>query len=65
MCAQCFFATALTSIDRGRSLEEVSCSEQTSPSRGQEALGGVSERGAVGAGGGGVLDLCWRPKILP
>lgn len=39
-------------------MEVVSCSEFTSSSRGQEALGGVSGRGALGTGGGGVEELC-------
>lgn len=54
----------LTSTERGCSLEEDSFSEFTSPFRGQEALGGVSGRGAFGAGGGGVQEICWEPKIL-
>lgn len=60
-----FKTKVLTSRDCGRSLGEVSsCKSASTPSRGQEALGGVSGRGAVGAGGGGVFMLCSIPKIL-
>lgn len=57
---RCFVTAALTSRECGRSREEFSFSGpvQLSPSKGQEALGGVSGRGAVGTGGGGVLGLC-------
>lgn len=63
--ASSFNAEVLTSSERGHSLAERSCSKSaSSPSRGQEALGGVSGRGAVGAGGGGVLVLPSRQNIL-
>lgn len=55
----------LTSSECGRSLEEPPCCRpvEVSSSKEQEALVGVSGRGPVGAGGGGVLDLRRGPNI--
>lgn len=53
-----------TSIERGRSLDAApgSCEELLAGETGHVALGGVSGRGAVGGGGGGVMDLVADPN---